>query len=166
MSIDLDRKAQKLTTTLQAKLPLADGESLVLAVPVKQGSVAAGAAAMLVSTRTAMRVERYQRGKVQGEIASLVQRQVGSGTDHLLCLSDRNLIIVRKIAFGVTGANCAIPNSDVATIHTDRGMLKGVALVQFADDSTMPFKVPRNADLDLLRQAADQIYGASPPPPS
>jgi hypothetical protein len=163
MGIDLDRKAQKLTTTLEAKLPLAEGESLVLAVPVKQGSVAAGAAAMLISTRSVMRVEARERGKVQGEIAKLVQRQVGSGTDHILCLTDQKLIIVRKIAFGMTGSNCYIPNSDVATIHTDRGTLKGVALIQFADDSTMPFKVPRNADLDLLRLAADQIYGPSSP---
>jgi hypothetical protein len=29
--------------------------------------------------------------------------------------------------------------------------------------STMPFKVPRNADLGLLRQAADQIDGPASP---
>jgi hypothetical protein len=111
-----------------------------------------------------VRVEREQRGKVQGEIAKLVQQQIGSGTDHILCLTDKRLIIVRKIAFGLTGSShCYIPNRDIATIHTDRSALKGSALIQFADNSTMPFKVPRKADLDLLREAADHIYGGLPP---
>jgi hypothetical protein len=157
----LDAKATKLTAKVNAKPSIVLGDPIALALPVKNGSLLLGGAALLgLGVASAVAVEAGQRAsKARGDMAKAVSKAVGGGSDQILCFGDEAVRIVRLVGFGAMGSNpTVVRNADIEWIHTDENKLGKQVMVLFTDRSVLSYKVPRREDRALLAQLAPQLW--------
>lgn len=161
IELPLDGKAAKLTAKVNAKPTITLGDPAIVAMPVKNGGLLLGGAALLgLGVASAVAVEAGQRAnKARGDMAKAVSRSVGGGSDQILCFGESALKIVRLVGFGAMGSDpTVVLNTDIEWVHTDEDKLGKQLMILFNDRSVLSYKVPRKEDRALLAQLAPQLW--------
>ncbi len=158
-----DAKAQKLAAKIEGKAALSGGHGVLVAVPVKRGSLGAAAAGALSGSGRGVAAarDRSRRDVDQGATAGTLLKMIGDGSDFVLCCTDADLRIIRFVGFGILGSTPTIvPPDTMQTLTVDDGTKQ--AHLVFGDGSTLPFKVPKDAHRAALRDAAAVLWPPAP----
>lgn len=153
-----DIKIQKLAAKIEASQKLSGGHAVLVAVPAKRGgALAAVAGAMSGNVRNMQAMRDRSRSDVdRSASAGDVHKQIGDGSDFVLCVTSDDVRIIRLVAFGVmTGTPCVLEHSAIAGITVDAATKKHVQ-IDFHDGSALPFQVvkdPHRASLQKVARA-------------
>ncbi len=157
-----DGKLQKLAAKIESNQKLSGGRSVLIAVPAKRGgALAAAAGAMSGSVRGVQRARARSRSDVDGSAsAGDVLKQIGDGSDFVICVTTDDVRIIRLVAFGVMpGTPCILEHSSIAGITVDLATKKHLQ-IDFHDGSALPFQVVKDPHRASLRAVAAATWPA------